>query len=49
MTAGVALYEGSDDGRRLYLGFRGPAGGLTAVFGDWKNEYNGYREPSARV
>jgi hypothetical protein len=28
---------------------RCPACGLTAVYGDWKNEFNGYRDLLARV
>ncbi len=49
ITVGVSLYEGSEDVKWLYLGCRCPACGLTAVYGDWKNEYIGYRELLARV
>ena len=49
VTVGVSLYDGSEDVRWLYLGFRCPRCGLTAVYGDWKNEFNGYRELLARV
>jgi hypothetical protein len=49
ITAGVSLYEGSEDVRWLYLGCRCPRCGLTAVYGDWKNEFNGFRELLARV
>jgi hypothetical protein len=49
VTAGVALYEGSDDVRWFYLGFRCPSCGLTAVYGDWKSESGNYRELLARV
>lgn len=49
VTVGVSLYDDSEDVRWLYLGFRCPACGLTAVYGDWKNEFNGYRELLARV
>ncbi|MEO2088597.1 MAG: hypothetical protein ABGY75_03745 [Gemmataceae bacterium] len=49
ITVGVSLYEGSEDVRWLYVGCRCPACGLTAVYGDWKNEFNGYRELLARV
>lgn len=49
ITVGVSLYEGSEDVRWLYVGCRCAACGLTAVYGDWKNEYNGYRELLARV
>lgn len=49
ITVGVSLYSDSEDVRWLYLGCRCPSCGLTAVYGDWKNEYNGYRELLARV
>ena len=49
ITVGVALYDDSEDVRWLYLGFRCPVCGLTAVYGDWKNEFNGYRELLAKV
>jgi len=49
ITAGVSLYEHSDDVRWLYLGCRCPQCGLTAVYADWKNEFNGYLELLARV
>ncbi|MBX7105545.1 MAG: hypothetical protein K1X57_15790 [Gemmataceae bacterium] len=49
ITVGVSLYDDSEDVRWLYLGCRCPACGLTAVYGDWKNEFNGYRELLARV
>jgi hypothetical protein len=49
ITVGVSLYDDSEDVRWLYLGCRCPACGLTAVYGDWKNEFPGYRELLARV
>jgi hypothetical protein len=49
ITVGVSLYDDSEDVRWLYLGCRCPACRLTAVYGDWKNEYTGYRELLARV
>lgn len=49
ITVGVSLYADSDDVRWLYVGCRCPACSLTAVYGDWKNEFNGYRELLARV
>jgi hypothetical protein len=49
ITVGVSLYEGSQDVKWLYLGCRCPKCGLTAVYGHWKNEYNGYKELLARV
>jgi hypothetical protein len=49
ITVGVALYEDSDDVRWLYVGCRCPSCGLTGCFGDWKNEYQDYRELLARI
>ena len=49
ITVGVSLYPKSEDVRWLYVGCRCPKCGLTAVYGDWKNEFNGYKELLARV
>jgi hypothetical protein len=49
VTAAVSLYEGSEDVRWFYVGCRCPACGLTACYGDWKNEFNGYCELLGRV
>jgi hypothetical protein len=49
ITVGVSLYEGSEDVKWLYLGCRCPNCGLTATYGDWKNEYIGYKGLLARV
>jgi hypothetical protein len=49
IMAGVSLYEESEDVKWLYLGCRCPGCGLVAVYGDWKNEYEGYRGLLARV
>jgi hypothetical protein len=49
ITVGVSLYDGSEDVKWLYLGCRCVACGLTAVYGDWKNEFEGYRELLSRV
>ncbi|WP_163995445.1 hypothetical protein [Pyxidicoccus caerfyrddinensis] len=49
LTVGVALYDSSDDVRWLYVGCRCKACGLTACYGDWKNEFNGYAELLRRV
>jgi len=49
VTAGAALYENSEDVRWLYLGCRCPACGLTACYGDWKNEFQNYQELLGRV
>ena len=49
LTVGVALYEGSEDVRWIYIGLRCVACGLVGNYGDWKNEYDDYRELLARV
>jgi hypothetical protein len=49
ITVGVSLYRESDDVRWLYVGCRCPKCGLTGVYGDWKNEFNGFRELLSRV
>jgi len=49
ITVGVSLYGGSEDVRWLYLGCRCPACGIVACYGDWKNEYEDYRELLGRV
>ena len=49
ITAGIALYEGSDDVKWIYLGCRCVACALVACYGDWKSEYENYRELLARV
>lgn len=49
ITAGVALYEGTEDVRWLYLGCRCSACGLTACYGDWECEVDDYRELLGRV
>ena len=49
VAVGVALYRGSEDVRWIYLGCRCPNCGLTAVYGDWKNEFIDYRELLKRV
>ena len=49
ITVGVHLYEGSDDVKWIYIGCRCIACGLTANYGDWKNETGDYRRFLARV
>ena len=49
ITVGVSLYEGSENVRWLYLGCRCPDCGLTAVYGDWKNEFENYQRLLAQV
>ena len=41
---GVHLYRESQDVKWLYLGLRCTACSMTAVYGHWKNEYEGYKE-----
>lgn len=43
IAVGVSLYDDSDDVRWLYIGCRCVDCGLTACYGDWKNEYIGYK------
>jgi hypothetical protein len=49
ITAGVSLYEDSEDVRWIYIGCRCRKCKLTAVYGDWKNEFNGYRKLLAKI
>lgn len=49
VTLGVALHEGSQDVRWIYLGCRCPSCRLTACYGDWKNEYEDFRKLLANV
>lgn len=49
IMAGVALYDGSEDVRWFYLGCECVSCGLSGVYGDWKNEFNGFRELLGRV
>lgn len=49
ISVGVSLYQDSQDVRWLYVGCRCLACGLTAVYGDWKNEFEGYSDLLANV
>lgn len=49
ITAGVSLYKDSDDVKWIYIGCRCPKCGLTATYGDWKNEFLGYQDLLARI
>lgn len=49
ITVGVALYDDSQGVKWLYLGCRCPACGLVGVYGDWKNEFEGYEGLLGRV
>lgn len=42
ISVGVSLYEDSEDVRWLYIGCRCDQCNLTGVYGDWKNEFEGY-------
>jgi len=49
ITVGVSLYDESSDVRWIYIGCRCPRCGRAAVYGDWKNEFEGYQELIANV
>ena len=49
ITVGVALYADSEDVRWLYIGCRCPECNLSGCYGDWKNEFIGFRDLLARV
>lgn len=49
ITIGVALYDGTEDVRWLYVGCRCPECQLTGCYGDWKNEFIGYQSLLANV
>jgi hypothetical protein len=49
ITGAVALYADSEDVRWFYVGCRCPSCGLTACYGDWKNEFTGYQRLLERV
>ncbi|HEV7506683.1 MAG TPA: hypothetical protein VGS07_17445 [Thermoanaerobaculia bacterium] len=49
ISVGVHLYPDSEDVKWLYLGLRCSSCGLSAVYGDWKNEYQDYRNLLALV
>jgi hypothetical protein len=44
ITVGVARYRKSDAVRWVYIGCRCPSCRLVAVYADWKNEHDDYRE-----
>jgi len=53
ITAGVHLYRDEDglteDVRWFYVGCRCPKCGMLGCYGDWKNEYIGFRELLSKV
>lgn len=49
ITVGLSLYDDSEDVRWLYIGCRCAKCGITAVYGDWKNEFSGYQQLLAKV
>ena len=49
ITAGVALYKNTRAVRWIYVGARCPKCGLTACYGDWKNEFDDYEQLLQRI
>ena len=49
ITVGVALYQGSQDVKWIYVGCRCFRCGLVACYGDWKNEFEDFRKLLAMV
>jgi hypothetical protein len=49
LTIAVSLYRDSDDVRWLYVGARCARCGLIGCYGDWKNEFQGYKELLTRA
>ena len=49
ISVGVALYADSEDVKWFYLGCRCITCELVACYGDWKNEFEDYRELLKRV
>jgi hypothetical protein len=49
ITVGVALYEGSQDVKWIYVGCRCAKCSLTACYGDWKNEFEDFRKLLAMI
>jgi hypothetical protein len=49
ISVGVSLYADSEDVRWIYIGCRCVSCGLVAVYGDWKNEFIGYRALLERI
>jgi len=49
VTVGVSLYDDSEDVKWLYIGLRCISCTLTGCYGDWKNEYIGYKKLLQKV
>ena len=49
VTAGVSLYQNSEDVRWFYLGLLCTKCMCVGCYGDWKNEYIGYKELLKRI
>jgi len=49
ITVGVSLYENSEDVKWFYLGLYCPNCNCLGCYGDWKNEYIGYKELLEKV
>jgi hypothetical protein len=44
ISVGVSLYDDTEDVKWIYIGCHCTNCGLTAVYGDWKNEFQGYKK-----
>lgn len=49
LSAGVSLYEDSQDVRWIYIGCLCTKCSMTACYGDWSNEFIGYKDLLAKV
>ncbi len=49
LTAGVALYDGSEDVRWFYIGCFCMSCHLVGCFADWKNEFEGWQKLLSNV
>lgn len=49
ITVGIHVYEDSQDVKWVYIGCRCASCALTANYGDWKNEFEGYEDYLSRV
>ncbi len=49
ISCGVSLYDDSNSVKWFYIGCRCVVCGLTACYGDWKNEFEGFQQFLDRV
>jgi hypothetical protein len=49
ITVGISLFEESEDIKWIYIGCRCENCGLTACYGDWKNEYSNFYKLISRI